>query len=88
MFFDKKVFKSFVEKFFFLNLRTQIDMKKKKTTITTALFSVISIMCAAQGPPPPLPPPPVGLPIDNGLIILLALGLLYGAYRILKLKRA
>ena len=30
------------------------------------------------------PPPPPGFPIDNGLIILLAVALIYGVYRILK----
>ncbi len=79
--------KSFVKKVFFINLHSQIDMKENKTTLTTVLFSLISFIGIAQGPPPPQPPPPVGLPIDSGLVILLTIGLLYGAYRILKLKR-
>jgi len=74
-------------KVFFINLHSQIDMKEKITTIATLLFSLISFIGVSQGPPPPQPPPPVGLPIDSGLVILLTIGLLYGAFRILKLKR-
>lgn len=40
---------------------------------------------AQSEPPPPTPPP--GTPIDGGLFILLALGLLYGVLKILKEKR-
>lgn len=37
----------------------------------------------AQGgaPPPPMPPPPPGLPIDNGIILLFVVGLVYGVYK-------
>ncbi len=79
--------KSFEKTVFFIILQFQIDMKKNKPTIATILFVLISFAGAAQGPPPPQPPPPVGLPIDSGILILLFIGLLYGAYRILKLKR-
>lgn len=39
-----------------------------------------------QGPPPPQggPPPPPGMPIDNGLMILFVVALIYGVYRIIK----
>jgi hypothetical protein len=37
----------------------------------------------AGGPPPPTPPPP-GLPINEGVLYLLAAGLLYGVYFIRK----
>lgn len=38
-----------------------------------------------QGPPPPQGgTPPPGLPIDDGLILLFALALIYGVYVILK----
>ncbi|MCL9807369.1 hypothetical protein NAT51_17715 [Flavobacterium amniphilum] len=37
----------------------------------------------AGGPPPPTPPPP-GLPINDGVLYLLAAGLLYGVYFIRK----
>jgi hypothetical protein len=42
----------------------------------------------AGGPPPPTPPPPVGLPINEGVLFLLAAGLLYGVYFIRKNSKA
>ncbi len=30
------------------------------------------------------PPPPDGLPIDNGLIILFAIAIIYGIYKVLQ----
>lgn len=43
-----------------------------------------TIMLAQQlgadtGPPPPTDPPPE-LPLDNGILLLLAVGLVYGCY--------
>lgn len=40
-----------------------------------------------SGPPVPQPVPPVGLPIDNGVVVLLVLGLFYGIYKIRKAKK-
>ncbi|MDC0006515.1 hypothetical protein OAE03_00750 [Winogradskyella sp.] len=36
---------------------------------------------AQAPPPPPPPPPPPGLPIDNGILILALVGLIYGMYK-------
>ena len=43
-----------------------------------------SIAAVAQPvvPPPTTPPPPVGLPIDDGVLVLLSFGLLFGFYKI------
>ena len=34
-------------------------------------------------PPPAPPPPPPGLPIDNGILILFIVAILYGSSRII-----
>ena len=69
---------------YFYNMNTY----SKKFSLTLLLiFSVFSTISAAPGdPPPPTPPPPPGLPIDNGIIYLLILGLIYGFYKLNKLK--
>ena len=38
-------------------------------------------------PPPPMPPPPPGLPIDNGIIILFVLALVYGIFKALSFSK-
>ena len=43
-------------------------------------FILISDMALAQGPPPP--PPPLALPIDGGIVGLLALGIGYAVKKI------
>lgn len=56
---------------------------QNKLKLASILFFVVSFVCAAQGidnPPPPMPPPPPGLPIDESVIILFVLGLIFGAY--------
>ena len=56
---------------------------KKKILVTLSL--VLFFVCAISGQivPPPIPPPP-GLPIDGGLLFLLASGLFYGIRKIKK----
>jgi len=44
------------------------------------LFLFIGGFVYSQGPPPP--PPPPGLPIDGGLVFLLALALGYGIKKV------
>ncbi|WP_296311383.1 hypothetical protein [Winogradskyella sp. UBA3174] len=42
----------------------------------------MSFLSMAQAPPPPPPPPPPpGMPIDNGILILIGVGLIYGIYK-------
>jgi hypothetical protein len=44
-----------------------------------------NIVCFAQDvdpPPPPAPPNPPGTPIDQNILLLLMVGLIYGAYSI------
>jgi len=55
-----------------------------------ALFCCISLSSYADEPNPPIVPPehgaagdiPLGAPIDNGVIILLAMGVGYAAYKL------
>lgn len=56
---------------------------QNKLKLASILFLLVSFVCAAQeigDPPPPMPPPPPGLPIDGGLLGLMVLGILLGAY--------
>ena len=65
-------------------------MKENKTLITVILFLVIRVSGIAQivtPPPPQQQVPPVGLPIDNGILILLALGVVYGIFKIISSKK-
>ncbi len=43
----------------------------------------------AQGgtPPPPMPPPPPGLPIDNGVMALFIIAMVYGIYKMNRLSK-
>ena len=52
-------------------------------------FNLINIVDGGNVPPPPPPPmpSPVGLPIDNGLMILFVAALIYGVYKVIKHKK-
>ena len=41
---------------------------------------------AAPDPPPPIPPP-VGLPIDNGVSVFMAIAIVFACYKILQYKK-
>ncbi len=57
-------------------------------TLASILFSLTSFLSLAQGnPPPPMPPPPPGLPIDGPAVLLLILGLIYGIYKTVELRK-
>ncbi|APX98963.1 hypothetical protein CLV86_1910 [Lacinutrix venerupis] len=65
-------------------------MIQDKKTIASTLFVLISFVCSAQTPPPPPSGPgPVGLPlpIDNGILVLLGAGLIFGIYKIYHLRK-
>jgi ABC-type antimicrobial peptide transport system permease subunit len=71
---------------------------QNKKILALILFVFVSITCNAQdfggggGMPQPLPagaPPPPGMPIDEGLIVLFIIAVIYGIYisfKILKKK--
>ena len=56
-----------------------------KTILISIVFLLSNIVCFAQDvdpPPPPAPPNPPGTPIDQNILLLLMVGLIYGAYSI------
>ncbi len=57
-----------------------------KTILISSIFMLFSIVSYAQDnidpPPPPAPPLSPGLPIDQNILWLLIVGLIYGAYSI------
>ncbi|WP_417369496.1 PID-CTERM protein-sorting domain-containing protein [Gelidibacter japonicus] len=66
-------------------------IKLYKKITASILLMLISITGIAQdsvgggsGPPPPQGSPPPGLPIDDGLVVLLVAALIYGVYIILR----
>jgi hypothetical protein len=62
---------------------------QSKNMLASILFFFVGLISMAQGgtPPPPMPPPPPGLPIDNGIILLFAAALTYGAYKAFKISK-
>jgi hypothetical protein len=63
-------------------------MKKKSNIYMLCFFFVfVSVVGYSQkAPPPPAPPPNPGLPINGGILYLLASGIFYGAYELKKKK--
>ena len=57
-----------------------------KTILISSIFMLFSIVSYAQDnidpPPPPGPPGPPGFPIDQNILWLLIVGLIFGAYSI------
>ncbi len=81
-----------LETFFLYIYSLKLAMKKIKTLIVPVLFLLISSVVVSQNiatPPMPAAPggaastPPPGLPIDGGLVILIALGMVYGVYKLI-----
>ncbi len=78
---------NFVETNFYLHLQNMIKSSFKNSLTAIALFSAM-ISVARQGPPEPLAPtPPPGLPIDDNLILLFAVLILFGMYTIYMKKQ-
>jgi hypothetical protein len=56
-------------------------------------FFIEGVFADPPGPPGPGGPPgdnggvPVGAPIDNGIVVLIALGIAYGCYKIYIIRR-
>ena len=58
--------------------------------ICACIAFFVSTICFAQGPPPPppdVPPPGDDVPIDNDILILAIMALLYGCYTVYKNKK-
>jgi hypothetical protein len=69
---------------------------KRLIVFTFILIPAFTNYVLADPPSPPGPGgspsghggTPVGAPIDNGIIILLALGVIYGVYKLYELRKA
>jgi hypothetical protein len=59
---------------------------QNKNIFASILFLFLGFVSMAQGatPPPPMPPPPPGLPIDDGIISIFILALVFGIYKTYK----
>ena len=66
-----------------------IPNKKILASILLILISFVGLAAQRDVPPPPVAhaPPPVGLPIDNGLIVLLVAAIVFGIYKTLELSK-
>ena len=63
----------------------RIVPNKNLLVISAFLLSFTPTFADEPAPPPPtLPPPPPGLPIDNGILILILISVIYGFYKIVK----
>jgi hypothetical protein len=65
----------------------KITAQKKRISVIVLLLATLSNYAAPVGPsdpPPPTPPPPPGLPIDGSILVLLAIGIVYGFYLVKK----
>ncbi|MFY0630756.1 MAG: hypothetical protein JXR05_10270 [Flavobacteriaceae bacterium] len=60
-------------------------MVLKRSLVVCCLLLLLPKVLMAQAVPPPIPPPPPpGLPIDQGVYILLGMALIYGVIQIKK----
>lgn len=66
-----------------------------KKIVILIFFLFVTVLGFAEGGGPPVPqtmsgpqPPPPGLPIDTGIIVLIAAGMLYGGYKFATISRA
>lgn len=49
--------------------------------LAVVLFSVANCFADNDPPPPPTGPTPIGLPIDNGILLLLVIGVVFAFVR-------
>ena len=57
----------------------------KREHVLTLLMLTLTLYVSGQAAPPPIPPPPPpGLPIDGGILFLLASGIIYGIKKSIK----
>ncbi|HJS01544.1 MAG TPA: hypothetical protein VJ780_11480 [Flavobacterium sp.] len=62
-------------------------MMNKRLILLLVLLSFQNVFSDSTPPPPPTPPP--GVPIDNGIVAMILIGVLFGCYvvRNIKLKK-
>lgn len=67
-------------------------MKFRPNTLLLIFVALLSCDVAFSSPSPPAPapsalPPPVGLPIDNGIWVLVVISILIAFYKLSKIKK-
>jgi len=65
-------------------------MKIVPNKIIVLIVGLLSVnfTFAAPDPPAPVPPPPPGLPLDEGLIVLFFVSLIFAFYKTYRIKKA
>jgi hypothetical protein len=63
-----------------------------KINPTRIVLFFIGVLCcnpafASNNPPPPIPPPPPGLPIDEGVILLVFVSMILAFYKLYYTKK-
>ena len=74
-------------KIFLYFYHTLFNIMPNKSMFASILFFFMASLSMAQGPPPPTPPPPPGLPVDDGVMGLFLLALIYGVYKAYQLSK-
>ncbi|NHN27363.1 hypothetical protein FIA58_016915 [Flavobacterium jejuense] len=59
-------------------------MMNKRLILLLVLLSFQSVFSDSTPPPPPTPPP--GLPINNGVVFMIVVGLILGCYALRKIN--
>jgi hypothetical protein len=78
--------KYFVKKIFSLLLHPMKIVPMRFLILLAMLFPLAECFAAPNDPPPPTPPPPPGLPLDNGIVVLLCVAIMYGLYKVYKFR--
>ena len=68
------------------------NIKNKARLVSLLIISLFSIPAFSQPgpsgpPPPPCWPPPCNVPINSGILLILAAGLVYGGYVLFKMQK-
>ena len=59
----------------------------KITLFATVVLATLVSIASAQPPPPPPPPPPTGVPLDGGILALLAGIVTFVGSRVFRAKK-
>ena len=63
------------------------SINTKKTIFATVVLATLVSIASAQPPPPPPPPPPTGVPLDGGILALLAGIITFVGSRVFRAKK-
>lgn len=63
------------------------SINTKITLFATVVLATLVSIASAQPPPPPPPPPPTGVPLDGGILALLAGIVTFVGSRVFRAKK-